>query len=78
MEKCISVLHDREKNVCFRSLKKRYFDWGRFWKIFYEHNENPRPHPDKKMVVALGPIGVLSLIHVFNYFAVQSFDFECT
>ena len=46
MEKCISVPHDRKTNFCFPS------HWGRFWKKNYEHNENPRPPFNKKMVVA--------------------------
>jgi len=25
------------------SWEKKYFNWGRFWNFFYEHNENPRP-----------------------------------
>jgi hypothetical protein len=31
-------------NKCFAFLlmRKKYFDWGRFWIFFYEHNENIR------------------------------------
>jgi hypothetical protein len=32
-EKCISVSHDRKKTTfAFLLMRKKYFDWGRFWK----------------------------------------------
>jgi len=27
----------------FLLMRKNNFNWGRFWKKVYEHNENPRP-----------------------------------
>ena len=27
----------------FLLMRKTYFDWGMFWKKFYEHNENAYP-----------------------------------
>ena len=29
------------KIFAFLLMRKKYFDWGRFWKFFYEHSENP-------------------------------------
>jgi hypothetical protein len=54
MEKCISVPHDREQNFAFLLMRKKYFDWGRFWKknLRAQWKSQPPP-PNKKMVVAI-------------------------
>ena len=42
----------RKKIFASLLMRKKYFDGVSFRKKNCEHNENPRPPPDKKMVVA--------------------------
>ena len=41
-----------KKNFAFLLIRKKYFDWGRFWKKNYKHNENPRPPQIRKWLLS--------------------------
>jgi hypothetical protein len=44
--KNVFLFHMIGKQIfAFLLMRKKYFDWGRFWNFFYEHNEKSRPPP---------------------------------
>ena len=50
--KTVFLFHLIGKNIfTFLLMRKKYFDWGRFWKNIYEHNENPRPLQMRKWLL---------------------------
>jgi hypothetical protein len=60
--------HDRKKMFCFPSHEKKNILTEEISeKNFYEHNENPRPPPNKKMVVALDSTSWSVFYHIIHF-----------